>query len=512
MSKIKVWVDAGHGNNGDPGAVGIGGRKEADDNLKMANAIYDCLIAKGFSANRTRTANVTGINRTSMANNWGADVFLCVHRNAFRNASANGFETFTFSTFSKKEDELANAIQRRCVAVGIQSNRGVKRSGAFTLLQGVKADAVLIEYNFVTNAKDNELFDKNLKAYAEATVQAVIDVYGEQKGNVSETDKNKQSETASSAGKTAITEKSVATAAQMKAYIQRLNPGLTNDYVNQITALYISEGEIEGIRGDIAFAQSCIETGNFKFVGGTAVTIDQNNFCGMGVVQLGVKGNSYKTPQDGIRAQIQHLKAYANEMPLVNPIVTPTVGAARFRFVQRGVSPYVEWLGQQENPQGKGWAVGAGYGSKILSIFRNIIGASAESPAVNPLPFMPNLIFKEGDIVQFTGGGVYVSSSSDIPTHSRGKSQCRVTKTANARNPYHLVSMDDSKVHGWVVAAYVQAIGSDTSKSPALKPIDDIAREVIRGSWGNGQDRINRLNAAGYDAKAVQSRVNQLMR
>ena len=48
--------------------------------------------------------------------------------------------------------------------------------------------------------------------------------------------------------------------------------------------------------------------------------------------------------------------------------------------------------------------------------------------------------------------------------------------------------------------------GSKPSKS-----IDQVAREVIRGDWGNGQDRRDRLRAAGYDAAAVQARVNQLL-
>lgn len=43
-----------------------------------------------------------------------------------------------------------------------------------------------------------------------------------------------------------------------------------------------------------------------------------------------------------------------------------------------------------------------------------------------------------------------------------------------------------------------------------LKSIDEIVREVIRGNWGNGQDRVNRLKAAGYDPKKVQDRVNEL--
>ena len=50
-----------------------------------------------------------------------------------------------------------------------------------------------------------------------------------------------------------------------------------------------------------------------------------------------------------------------------------------------------------------------------------------------------------------------------------------------------------------------------TSSSSNLKSIDEIAREVIRGDWGNGQDRKNRLANAGYNVQAVQNRVNQLL-
>ncbi len=49
-----------------------------------------------------------------------------------------------------------------------------------------------------------------------------------------------------------------------------------------------------------------------------------------------------------------------------------------------------------------------------------------------------------------------------------------------------------------------------TAPAPAAKSIDDIAYEVIRGDWGNGADRINRLTAAGYNASEVQARVNAI--
>lgn len=157
-----------------------------------------------------------------------------------------------------------------------------------------------------------------------------------------------------------------ATVRQMQAYIKKVNPNVPQSVIDMIP-YYLSEGQAEGIRGDIAFAQSCLETGNFTFRDG-AVTLDQNNFCGMGVIENSMKGASFDTPQLGIRAQIQHLKAYANRQPLRGVCVDP-----RFHLVTRGVSETVQHLGIQENPRGYGWAAGADYGVKILNILENIL-------------------------------------------------------------------------------------------------------------------------------------------
>ena len=153
---------------------------------------------------------------------------------------------------------------------------------------------------------------------------------------------------------------------QMRAYIKKVNPKAPESVLAMIP-LYITEGALEGVRGDIAFAQSCLETGNFTFKG-SAVTLDQNNFCGMGVTSTGVKGSSFKTPKEGVRAQIQHLKAYACDDALEQRCIDP-----RFTYVKRGCAPYVEWLGIQENPSGAGWAAGKGYGEKILKILNSIL-------------------------------------------------------------------------------------------------------------------------------------------
>ena len=186
------------------------------------------------------------------------------------------------------------------------------------------------------------------------------------------------SSSAGTSGYTKIMGTAVATTEQMRSYLKSKNPNAAQSVLDMIP-LYLSEGKTEGVRGDIAFAQSCLETGNFTF-SGSAVTLDQNNFCGMGVTSNGLKGNSFDTPQLGIRAQIQHLKAYACADALVNACVDP-----RFKYVTRGCAEYVEWLGQQENPQGKGWAAGAGYGGKILSILKGICGTAGGTSQAAPV-------------------------------------------------------------------------------------------------------------------------------
>ena len=218
----------------------------------------------------------------------------------------------------------------------------------------------------------------------------------------------------------------VATADQMRTYLKAKNPQVAQSVLDMVP-LYLSEGAAEGARGDIAFAQSCLETGNFGFAG-SAVTLNQNNFCGMGVTANGMKGNSFDTPQLGIRAQIQHLKAYASTEPLKNECIDP-----RFKYVARGCAEVVEWLGQQENPQGKGWATGAGYGEKIIAILKAILataGGAAPAPATVPFTVkvsISDLRIRSGPGTdtaatgKFTGIGVFtITEVKEGPGSAKG--------------------------------------------------------------------------------------------
>ncbi len=129
--------------------------------------------------------------------------------------------------------------------------------------------------------------------------------------------------------------------------------------------MYYDECEKEGIRAEVAFAQAMHET-NFLRYGGD-VGIEQYNFAGIGATGNGAKGNSFETVRIGIRAQVQHLKAYANNEPLAQACVDP-----RFTYVTRGCAPYVEWLSIPNNPYGKGWATDPNYAVKLKRMISDL--------------------------------------------------------------------------------------------------------------------------------------------
>lgn len=131
--------------------------------------------------------------------------------------------------------------------------------------------------------------------------------------------------------------------------------------VEKIVKYFWEEGAAEGVRGDVALAQSIHETGMFQF-GGDVIPA-QYNFAGIGTTGGGVKGNYFKNARIGIRAQIQHLKAYASTKPLNNACVDP-----RFNYVNRGCAPTIAGLA-------KTWAYDPGY-AKSITKYLNAMLAS----------------------------------------------------------------------------------------------------------------------------------------
>lgn len=125
-----------------------------------------------------------------------------------------------------------------------------------------------------------------------------------------------------------------------------------------IPKLYREEASVEGVNYDIAFCQMCLETNFLRFSG--ELDPSQNNFAGLGAIGGGDVAASFPSARIGVRAHVQHLKAYASIEPLVQELVDP-----RFRFVARGIAPLIEQLSGR-------WAADLDYGTKIMALLRRL--------------------------------------------------------------------------------------------------------------------------------------------
>lgn len=133
--------------------------------------------------------------------------------------------------------------------------------------------------------------------------------------------------------------------------------------------IYYDEATKEGVDPALAFTQSMKETAFLKFTG--QVKIEQFNFAGMGVTNASTNGDSYQNVREGIRAHVQHLKAYAVKNPTFSNAVVDKRYTPWFVKTCSGTAPYIEWLGISENPSGFGWATAKGYGYSILNDYMN---------------------------------------------------------------------------------------------------------------------------------------------
>ncbi|MGN0399503.1 MAG: N-acetylmuramoyl-L-alanine amidase [Blautia sp.] len=125
------------------------------------------------------------------------------------------------------------------------------------------------------------------------------------------------------------------------------------------------EAETEGVRAEVLFVQVMKETGWLQYGGDVKIT--QFNFGGLGATGNGEAGESFPDVRTGLRAQVQHLKAYGSEEALVNECVD-----TRFTYVTRNCAPYVEWLGIQENPDHVGWASSERYGYELVEMINTL--------------------------------------------------------------------------------------------------------------------------------------------
>ena len=160
---------------------------------------------------------------------------------------------------------------------------------------------------------------------------------------------------------------------QMVAYFEASKKAYPEDVmrkggaatIRDFCQIYYEEAVAEGIKAEVAFVQAMKETGWLQFTG--VVKAEQYNFAGMGATGNGVSGESFKDVREGVRAQIQHLKAYGSTKSLNQTCVDN-----RFKYVERGSAIYVEWLSIPNNPKKKGWAAANGYGVDIVKMIQKM--------------------------------------------------------------------------------------------------------------------------------------------
>jgi hypothetical protein len=144
----------------------------------------------------------------------------------------------------------------------------------------------------------------------------------------------------------------------LSRFLLALNPAAGEPFAAELAGYYTEEAEAEGVNHDVAFAQMCLETGFLRF--GNLVTPDMNNFCGLGAIGPGQRGEVFSEPRIGVRAHIQHLKAYATAEPLRGELVDP-----RYRWVRYGSAPTIYGLAGT-------WAADGKYGEKIRDILEEL--------------------------------------------------------------------------------------------------------------------------------------------
>ncbi|MDR2178186.1 MAG: glucosaminidase domain-containing protein [Treponema sp.] len=140
----------------------------------------------------------------------------------------------------------------------------------------------------------------------------------------------------------------------LSSFLLFVNPGAGEEFSSELARFYAEESEIEGVNHDVAFAQMCLETGFLRY--GNLITADMNNFCGLGAIGIEQRGERFAEPRIGVRAHIQHLKAYATEEPPKQEVVDP-----RYRWVRYGSAPTIYGLTGT-------WAMDREYAEKIKSI------------------------------------------------------------------------------------------------------------------------------------------------
>ena len=318
---MTIGVNSGHTASG-PGSGAVGIINESEHTRLVGQALMGLLRSSGVNVidctiDQANTQQEYLAAAVALANRQDLDWFISIHFNASKTHEGCGVEVYTYKG---RQYQDALDVCTNIADLGF-TNRGVKAGSGLYVIRKTKAKSMLIECCFCDNQQDVAIYNSvgGADGVAQAICKALLD--NMLVANVADDE-------------TAIMGSSVATAEQLNEHLLSVNPRAVGCL--HLAPIFIDEGVKEGVRGDGAFCQSLIETGYFRF--GGDVQPGQHNYAGLGATG-GVPGLIFADDRTGIRAQIQHLKAYASTEPLAQVCVDP-----RYKYVTKGCAPTFERL------------------------------------------------------------------------------------------------------------------------------------------------------------------------
>ena len=182
-----VVLDPGHGGS-EPGAVGPTGLKEKDVNLDVAKRVKEILASQNIKTELTREGdNYVGLyERSGMANNLDAGLFVSIHMNAHKNRDANGTSVFYYCYYNEqkaeeivrqeKSKELADITQQNLLNLLGLKDRGVQQAN-FAVVRTTNMPAILVEAAFISNYAEENLLTQEYfrQKIAQAIAQGITD-------------------------------------------------------------------------------------------------------------------------------------------------------------------------------------------------------------------------------------------------------------------------------------------------------------------------------------------------
>jgi hypothetical protein len=184
-------------------------------------------------------------------------------------------------------------------------------------------------------------------------------------------------------------------AAALAAWYQSLGrPANTTIPIDQLATAYDQWGQVLGVRDDLAFAQSIVETGFFSFPAGGQLTPKDNNFAGIGACDTCAHGWTFPSADQGVQAQLELLHLYATSNPwpktIPNVIGATSVGGC--------CDTWAKLAGT--------WASSTVYGISIMTVYHQMLtwlipqqelsvgliapsNPAAKGPELAPLPGTP---------------------------------------------------------------------------------------------------------------------------